>query len=107
MEVAPPQSWNADATRPSEGGAPPRFTPRPPRAPGQDDRYVPASKMVFDGKRMRGRIQRRTVDYNHTIARWYQVRLVYETILCYELWTMCIKAFGFVATCVATRSSRS
>jgi hypothetical protein len=56
---------------------------------------------------MRGRIQRRTVDYNHTIARWYQVRLVYETILCYELWTMCIKAFGFVATCVATRSSRS
>jgi hypothetical protein len=73
MEVAPSQSWNADSTRPSEGGAPPRFTPRPHRAPGQEDRYVPASKMVFDGKRMRGRIQRRTVDYNHTIARWYQV----------------------------------
>ncbi|GAB5589750.1 pre-mRNA cleavage and polyadenylation factor (CPF) complex subunit [Umbelopsis nana] len=75
MEVAPAQSWNTDSTRPSEGGAPPRFTPRPPRTPGQEDRYVPASKMVFDGKRMRGRIQRRTVDYNHTIARWYQQRL--------------------------------
>jgi hypothetical protein len=35
---------------------------------------VPFSKMVFDGKRMRKAIQRRTVDYNHSVARWMQVR---------------------------------
>lgn len=34
---------------------------------------VPFSKMVFDGKRMRKAIQRRTVDYNHSVARWMQV----------------------------------
>ncbi|OAD74110.1 hypothetical protein PHYBLDRAFT_19466, partial [Phycomyces blakesleeanus NRRL 1555(-)] len=31
--------------------------------------------MVFDGKRMRKAIQRRTVDYNHSIARWMQERV--------------------------------
>ncbi|CEJ00508.1 hypothetical protein RMCBS344292_14561 [Rhizopus microsporus] len=36
---------------------------------------IPFSKMVFDGKRMRKAIQRRTVDYNHSVARWMQERV--------------------------------
>ncbi|KAL1929916.1 hypothetical protein VTP01DRAFT_1070 [Rhizomucor pusillus] len=44
---------------------------RGPRQPGDN---VPFSKQVFDGKRMRKAIQRRTVDYNHCIARWLQER---------------------------------
>lgn len=36
---------------------------------------IPFSKMVFDGKRMRKAIQRRTVDYNHSVARWMQVNM--------------------------------
>ncbi|KAF8938117.1 hypothetical protein BGZ58_001564 [Dissophora ornata] len=31
------------------------------------------SRIVFDGKRMRKSIQRRTVDYNHSITRWLQI----------------------------------
>lgn len=37
------------------------------------DGNVPFSKLVFDGKRMRKAIQRRTVDYNQSLARWMQV----------------------------------
>ena len=40
---------------------------------------IPFSKMVFDGKRMRKAIQRRTVDYNHSLTRWMQVRISYST----------------------------
>ena len=49
---------------------------------------VPFSKMVFDGKRMRKAIQRRTVDYNHSVARWMQVR--------YELTYFINKRIGLV-----------
>ncbi|KAG0209244.1 hypothetical protein BGX31_002176 [Mortierella sp. GBA43] len=31
------------------------------------------SRIVFDGKRMRKSIQRRTVDYNHSVTRWLQL----------------------------------
>lgn len=40
---------------------------------------IPFSKMVFDGKRMRKAIQRRTVDYNHSLTRWMQVRISHST----------------------------
>ncbi|KAF9954294.1 hypothetical protein BGZ72_004684 [Mortierella alpina] len=43
------------------------FTPRDGAAGGG---Y--GSRIVFDGKRMRKSIQRRTVDYNHSITRWLQ-----------------------------------
>ena len=46
---------------------------------------IPFSKMVFDGKRMRKAIQRRTVDYNHSVARWMQVSLL--SVLWYNLFT--------------------
>ncbi|KAF9103025.1 hypothetical protein BGX29_003896 [Mortierella sp. GBA35] len=42
------------------------FTPRDGNAGGY------SSRTVFDGKRMRKSIQRRTVDYNHSITRWLQ-----------------------------------
>jgi hypothetical protein len=42
-----------------------------------NDGNVPFSKMVFDGKRMRKAIQRRTVDYNHSVARWMQVCILF------------------------------
>lgn len=35
----------------------------------------------LDGKRMRKSIQRRTVDYNHSISRWLQVRTCWHCVL--------------------------
>jgi polyadenylation factor subunit 2 len=35
---------------------------------------TPFSKMVFDGKRMRKAIQRQTVDYNHSMIKWMEVK---------------------------------
>lgn len=46
-----------------------------PRDGGGGGGQVPFSRMVFDGKRMRKAIQRRTVDYNHSVGRWIQVCL--------------------------------
>ena len=45
---------------------------------------IPAHKMVYDGKRMRKAITRRTVDFNATIIRGLQVAiilLIYSLIL--------------------------
>ncbi|KAI7861762.1 WD40-repeat-containing domain protein [Spinellus fusiger] len=50
-----------------------RSSARPPG--NMSEAGVPFSKMVFDGKRMRKAIQRRTVDYNHSLARWMQERV--------------------------------
>lgn len=53
------------------------------RYPLWSEEYVPLGLTTFflltnwlyiDGKRMRKSIQRRTVDYNHSITRWLQVR---------------------------------
>ncbi|OZJ03912.1 pre-mRNA 3' end processing protein WDR33 [Bifiguratus adelaidae] len=35
-----------------------------------EDGHAPFSKTVFDGKRMRRAVARRTVDYNHDIQKW-------------------------------------
>jgi len=37
---------------------------------------VPSSRMVFDGKRMRKAIQRRTVDYNTPTIHWLKVLFI-------------------------------
>lgn len=74
MEVA--HKWEDDGGSGGGGGGGGR---RPMRMSGEGGGggggNVPFSKMVFDGKRMRKAIQRRTVDYNHSVARWMQVRL--------------------------------
>lgn len=57
---------------------------------------VPFSKMVFDGKRMRKAIQRRTVDYNHSVARWMQVRLNIQQFYYTNKIMLCIIMFIFV-----------
>ncbi|KAI8981507.1 WD40-repeat-containing domain protein [Pilobolus umbonatus] len=68
MEVASTNKWESDA---GGGGNRPRM-----RMSGREDGgNIPFSKMVFDGKRMRKAIQRRTVDYNHSVARWMQERV--------------------------------
>lgn len=73
MEVA--HKWEDDGG--SGGGGGGGGSRRPTRMTGEGGGggNVPFSKMVFDGKRMRKAIQRRTVDYNHSVARWMQVRL--------------------------------
>ncbi|KAI8369497.1 WD40-repeat-containing domain protein [Radiomyces spectabilis] len=67
MEVASSTSSSAPSNR---------IAGRPAMRPGgaSGEGNVPFSKMVFDGKRMRKAIQRRTVDYNHSVARWMQMR---------------------------------
>lgn len=74
MDVASNHNkWEDDSGPPGGGGG----GRRPMRMAGEGGGggNVPFSKMVFDGKRMRKAIQRRTVDYNHSVARWMQVRL--------------------------------
>ncbi|KAI9318670.1 WD40-repeat-containing domain protein [Dichotomocladium elegans] len=51
-----------------------RLIGKPMRTQGGEGN-VPFSKMTFDGKRMRKAIQRRTVDYNHSLTRWIEERL--------------------------------
>jgi hypothetical protein len=85
MEVASfhsdngPPPDNRENNRGGSGGGPMR---RPARMGGEGGGggNVPFSKMVFDGKRMRKAIQRRTVDYNHSVARWMQVRINSDNI---------------------------
>lgn len=78
MEVASNHKWEDDGGPPGGGGGG-GGSRRPTRMAGEGGGggggNVPFSKMVFDGKRMRKAIQRRTVDYNHSVARWMQVRL--------------------------------
>jgi polyadenylation factor subunit 2 len=72
MEVAH-NKWEDDNGHNGGGG-----NRRPMRMSGREDGgggNIPFSKMVFDGKRMRKAIQRRTVDYNHSVARWMQERV--------------------------------
>lgn len=73
MEVAH-NKWEEDGGHGGGGG-----NRRPMRMSGREDGggggSIPFSKMVFDGKRMRKAIQRRTVDYNHSVARWMQERV--------------------------------
>jgi hypothetical protein len=79
MEVASHNKWEDDH---SGGGGPGGGNRRPMRMSNREDGggggggggNIPFSKMIFDGKRMRKAIQRRTVDYNHSVARWMQVR---------------------------------
>lgn len=66
----PPPDHSGNRGSGGGGGGPMR---RPARMAGEGGSNVPFSKMVFDGKRMRKAIQRRTVDYNHSVARWMQV----------------------------------
>ena len=61
---------NNNGTASAVVGRPVGRSPLRPQGEGN----VPFSKMVFDGKRMRKAIQRRTVDYNHSLTRWMQVR---------------------------------
>ena len=62
-------SANNNGTSSGVVGRPVGRSPLRPQGEGN----VPFSKMVFDGKRMRKAIQRRTVDYNHSLTRWMQV----------------------------------
>lgn len=84
MEVASTHKWEDDGGPPGGGGS-----RRPTRMAGEGGGggNVPFSKMVFDGKRMRKAIQRRTVDYNHSVARWMQVRLNTLLILLIKIYT--------------------
>jgi hypothetical protein len=41
--------------------------------------HLPHQKMVYDGKRMRKAITRRTVDYNNDLMMWTQVRCLCST----------------------------
>ena len=45
------------------------------RDPSNSGYRIPAHKMVYDGKRMRKAITRRTVDFNATVIRGLQVLL--------------------------------
>lgn len=81
MEVASHNKWEDDHSGGAGGGN--GGGRRPMRMSGRDDGggggggNIPFSKMIFDGKRMRKAIQRRTVDYNHSVARWMQVRFIF------------------------------
>lgn len=94
MEVASTHKWEDD------GGPPGGGSRRPTRMAGEGGGgggNVPFSKMVFDGKRMRKAIQRRTVDYNHSVARWMQVRLNTLFIILIKIYlsTFCSDLFFF------------
>ena len=80
MEVASHNKWEDDHSGGAGGGS--GGGRRPMRMSGREDGgggggNIPFSKMIFDGKRMRKAIQRRTVDYNHSVARWMQVRFIF------------------------------
>ncbi|KAF9365988.1 hypothetical protein BGX34_007039 [Mortierella sp. NVP85] len=49
------------------------YTPRDGGGGGGGGGGGYGSRIVFDGKRMRKSIQRRTVDYNHSVTRWLQL----------------------------------
>ncbi|KAG0190935.1 WD repeat-containing protein 33 [Apophysomyces sp. BC1034] len=65
---------NNSAASSSSMGRPASARPPMRMQSGTEGGNIPFSKMVFDGKRMRKAIQRRTVDYNHSLARWMQER---------------------------------
>lgn len=83
MEVASHNKWEDDHSGGAGGGGggggrrPMRMSGREDGGGGGGGGNIPFSKMIFDGKRMRKAIQRRTVDYNHSVARWMQVRLIF------------------------------
>jgi len=82
MEVASHNKWEDDHSGGGGGGGgggrrPMRMSGREDGGGGGGGGNIPFSKMIFDGKRMRKAIQRRTVDYNHSVARWMQVRFVF------------------------------
>lgn len=91
MDIA--TKWEDDGGQHGGGGR------RPMRMSGEGGGgggNVPFSKMVFDGKRMRKAIQRRTVDYNHSVARWMQVRLNIIQFYYTNKIMLCIFIFIFV-----------
>jgi len=51
--------------------------PAPPSSSGSGG-YIPRSRMVYDGKRMRKAITRRTVEYNASILRGLRARHSFE-----------------------------
>ncbi|RUS30146.1 hypothetical protein BC938DRAFT_479804 [Jimgerdemannia flammicorona] len=91
MATPVPQNPSQPDEPPDRSGGT-RFRNGPPSQPGggpqgpQRDGAgsgpgVPFSRMVFDGKRMRKAIQRRTVDYNHSVGKWIQNTISFAAMM--------------------------
>ena len=76
--------------------------------PNTDGFYYrePPQKMVFDGKRMRKPIQRKTVDYNCPMVEYLEVPQLTRTRPRSKLKLPCISGFVRVESSLSSRSSR-